>query len=271
MRRFAPIAFLLALATLVSAAPASAVEEFVAQCPYSHRAPNDPIVFPKMKGASHMHDFFGNRTVNHRSTARSLKRGRTNCRPRSDRSGYWVPTLYVAGKEVKPIRGTFYYQSSLDDTGAIRPYPFGLRVIAGDAKATRPPADKNAIWGCLGTGVGGLQEFPDCPADNTLEVLVDFPECWNGRDLDSKDHKRHMAYPTTGKCPSGHPVPVPKLQFKLTYATAGGGDAKLASGAAFTMHADFFNAWEPRALNQRIVSCLHPGETKCGVDGRPID
>ena len=33
---------------------------------------------------------------------------------------------------------------------------------------------------------------------------VTFPGCWNGRDLDSADHKRHLAYATSGRCPRSH-------------------------------------------------------------------
>ena len=45
-------------APLVQQQPASAepvrVAEFLADCPYSHRLPDDPIVFPGLPGASHM-------------------------------------------------------------------------------------------------------------------------------------------------------------------------------------------------------------------------
>ena len=40
------------------------VAEFLADCPFSHRLPDDPIVFPGLPGASHMHSFFGSRVTN---------------------------------------------------------------------------------------------------------------------------------------------------------------------------------------------------------------
>ena len=40
--------------------PIVRVSEFLADCPFSHRLPDDPIVSPNLPGASHMHDFFGN-------------------------------------------------------------------------------------------------------------------------------------------------------------------------------------------------------------------
>ena len=54
-----------------------------------------------------------------------------------------------------------------------------------------------------------------------LESYLDFPQCWNGRDLDSADHKSHMAYPVNAACPSTHPVPVPKLRQVLRYPVSG--------------------------------------------------
>src|SRR4051794_31315181 len=58
-RRIVPIAALV-LVALVSAlgapAPASADGIFLAQCTFSHRASDDPILFHGMPGKSHSHD-----------------------------------------------------------------------------------------------------------------------------------------------------------------------------------------------------------------------
>ena len=48
----------------------------------------------------------------------------------------------------------------------------------------------------------------------------------------------------TFSCPSGYPVPVPKLILKIRYE--GGRTASRSPQAGYTMHADFFNAWKPR-------------------------
>lgn len=42
-----------------AAADVVRVAEFLAECPYTHRAPDDPIVFPGLPGASHMHSYVG--------------------------------------------------------------------------------------------------------------------------------------------------------------------------------------------------------------------
>src|SRR5918998_2174205 len=90
---------LAAVGLLLAASPSAApvrVPEFIAGCPASHRAPDDPIIAPGEPGASHLHEFFGNRTADAFSTASSLRSGATNCQPRSDRSAYWVPVMFDA-------------------------------------------------------------------------------------------------------------------------------------------------------------------------------
>jgi len=56
--------------------------EFQVNCNVSHRANNDPIVFPNMPGASHNHSFVGNPTTNAATTLNSLNAagaGATTC------------------------------------------------------------------------------------------------------------------------------------------------------------------------------------------------
>ncbi|MEO3810211.1 DUF1996 domain-containing protein [Sphaerisporangium sp. B11E5] len=250
------------------------VAEFLADCPFSHRLPDDPIIFPGLAGASHMHSFFGNTTTNANSTVQSLLAGRSNCNPSTDLSSYWTPTLYNGTTPVEPSIVTFYYlgEGVRDDVRErIQPLPLGLRIIAGNAKATgvNDPTS-TARWSCLHAGqVPPSKDFVTCPAGTQMESYLDFPQCWNGRDLDSADHKSHMAFPVNGDCPSTHPVPVPKLRQVLRYPVNGNPAAfRLASGPGYTMHGDFFNAWPEAEMLRRVVDCIRP-KIKCGADGRP--
>lgn len=176
----------------------------------------------------------------------------------------------LEGAKIVAIAETdFYYLSHHADPRKVRPHPAGLRVIAGNAKASAPEADKVAHWSCKGAGSESYQRVPACPEGSRLELLVRFPDCWDGRRRDSRDHKRHMAYSTDGTCPRSHPVQVPELQFKILYATGGGDDVKAASGEGHTAHGDFFDGWDRRALRRRVADCLRP-RVKCGADGRPL-
>ncbi|GAA2638183.1 hypothetical protein GCM10010399_84370 [Dactylosporangium fulvum] len=248
------------------------VAEFLADCPFSHRLPDDPIVFPGLPGASHMHSFFGSRVTNAHTTVNDLAAGASNCNPAVDVSSYWVPTLYQDDNPVEPVITTFYYlgEGVRDDVRErTQPLPYGLRIVAGNAKATAPDATTISRWSCLHHNEAGAgKDFINCPAGSMLESYLDFPQCWNGRDLDSPDHKSHMAYPVNGDCPSTHPVPVPKLRQVLRYPVNGDpARIRLSSGRGFTMHGDFFNAWPQAEMERRVAYCIRL-KVKCGADGR---
>ncbi|MEU8386719.1 MULTISPECIES: DUF1996 domain-containing protein [Micromonospora] len=249
------------------------VAEFPADCTYSHRLPDDPIVFPGLPGASHMHSFFGSTVTNAKTTLPDLVNSPTTCNPRVDVSSYWVPTLYRDNVAVEPAIATFYYLGEgvrADVVANTQPFPLGLRLVAGNAKATGPN-DSIARWSCLHAGhVPPSKDFVNCPSGTMLESYLDFPQCWNGRDLDSPDHKSHLAYPVNQACPSTHPVHVPKLRQVLRYPVTGDPSRfRLASGPGYTMHGDFFNAWPVAELARRVQDCIRP-VIKCGHDGRPI-
>ncbi|MFJ1601426.1 DUF1996 domain-containing protein [Streptomyces sp. NPDC088261] len=249
------------------------VAEFLAECNFSHRLPDDPIVVPGIPGGSHMHSFFGSHATNAYTNLGDLKTSATTCDPQVDLSSYWVPTLFVNNQPVEPTGTTFYYlgEGVRDDVIArTQPIPEGLKIVAGNAKATGPNDNTRARWSCLHAGqVNPSTDFVNCPAGTMLESYLDFPQCWNGRDLDSADHKSHMSYPVDGTCPASHPVPVPKLRQVLRYPVNGNpAGFRLASGPGYTMHGDFFNAWPVAEMDRRVRDCIRP-IIKCGANGIP--
>src|ERR1700733_1615510 len=86
--------------TLVIYSPAAQAlpnPSFVVPCGPTNMAMDDPIVFPGQPGKSHMHTFYGPRTINASSTAASLlAEPPSSCGANftMDHSGYWMPTLY---------------------------------------------------------------------------------------------------------------------------------------------------------------------------------
>ncbi|WP_405096768.1 DUF1996 domain-containing protein [Micromonospora sp. NBC_01412] len=252
--------------------------EFRADCPSKGRANDDPIVRPGQPGASHMHEFFGNTTTNAFSTLTSLRAGATTCDPVADRSAYWVPTLYQNGTAVTPQSVRIYYQG-ITDRANVQPYPQGLRIVVGNPLAAGPDQNPAARWNCVGIPQAS-RDFPVCPAGSRLETYLDFPTCWDGRNLDSADHKSHMAFGlggVGGTCPTSHPVPVPRLEFLITYDVRGTGltlggtrdGANVTTAPGYTFHGDFFNAWDEQALADRVRQCVVDGYV-CGNDGKPI-
>ena len=236
---------------------------FVSSCAYSHSAPDDPIVRPGEPGAAHLHDFFGNTTTDAGSTAESLRGRSTTCRRGLDTAAYWTPALYDGGRLVRPRTVAAYYQTAGKEPATIQPFPAGLRMVAG-------PGPGTAQWACSRRGRDSTTSAtgpPDCREGDDLVVRVFFPDCWDGRNLDSADHHSHMAYNVGGTCPASHPVPVPRLRLGFHYrGTDGGGDVTLSSGGPDTAHADFFNAWDQAELERLVRDCLDAA-VHCGGRG----
>jgi uncharacterized protein DUF1996 len=262
-----------ALAGAVTVTARGASGFFVSTCTFSHRATDDPIVFPALPGVSHDHTFVGNVSTNAFSTLSSLKKANTSCVPRADTAAYWAPTLFADGRPVTPITATIYYRRLT--LAPVRPFPPGLRMVAGDSHAVAPQSMAVTYWDCslLKTQFYGPNDavrtalapaasssIPSCPPRAELQLHVNFPECWDGRHLDSPDHRGHMAYAVSGRCPASHPVGLPALELVYSYparATDGAGTVNLSSGGQTTGHADFINAWNQPALAQRVHRCLN--------------
>jgi Domain of unknown function (DUF1996) len=220
---------------------------FAVACGFSHRNQDDPIVYPRQRGRSHDHTYFGNTSTDAFSTPASLRAGgRTTCRLPADTAAYWAPTLFVGGRAVEPLGAVVYY---LNRTLArVKPFPAGLKVIAGNAAARSPQSRRVTHWSCGRRDASST--LPTCSERRGpgLQLTVNFPNCWDGRHLDSADHKSHMAYSSGGRCPSSHPAEVPAISLVVYYGVSGGPNAELASGGDFSGHADFVNAWDQRTL-----------------------
>ncbi|MFJ3493561.1 DUF1996 domain-containing protein [Streptomyces sp. NPDC086091] len=249
------------------------VPEFNATCTYSHSKPDDPIVFPGLAGASHMHSFFGNKGTDAFTTTQSLLGNTaTSCTPAKDLSAYWIPTLYDRGAAVEPEGMIVYYGSRLPDTTATVPFPQGFRMISGDARSqvATPAGSPNQFW-CAGAGgeIGRSADgnWPICAPTAKLTYQLVFPDCWDGKNLDSPDHKSHVAFTYDGKCSGAYPVAIPNVSFVFTYPTTGASGAlSLASGMASSIHGDFFNAWDNDALGHRVKDCIIQ-RAKCNSAG----
>ena len=219
-------------------------------CGFSHRNNDDPIVFPGHAGHSHNHTYVGNFSVDSSTTPSALLGGKTSCELDADSSAYWAPTLYARGRAVLPIAGFVYYVKRTSTT--VAPHPAGLKIIAGNSAARRAQRSEIAAWSC--GELGGRPRFPVIPAcarSELVQVQITFPNCWNGTSLDSPDHKRHMAYALSGRCPSSHPVAVPTIVLILLYPEVRG-RAQVASGR-FAIHADFMNGWDQPTLAQLVA------------------
>jgi len=257
---------------------------FTVDCKTTHFADDDPIVFPNQPGASHNHEFFGASNVNANSTIESIITAKNSCTVGADRSAYWTPAAYQDGKKISADSNKFYYKAGglNPATTKFQQMPFGLRMIAGNANAKSPketiaqagywyktPVYKNMPKvthpKLTNTSRGSNPTlFPVDAGNERLQVLIFFPQCWDGKNL-WLPNTTHMTYAVKGKCPDTHPVPLMQVQYNLGYNAAKGGNGfKLSSGGWYTLHADFVNGWHPITLKKLTEACTFGGRY-CGL------
>jgi hypothetical protein len=220
-----------------SGAPSGAVSslpKFRTKCQVSDYAVLDPIVYPGQFGVGHLHSFAGNAGVTPTSTSESLaSSGNSTCQGGIiNRTAYWVPAVFNrrTGKViVQREMNAYYTNASWASTAGMVTMPVGLKIIAGNKNATgtQPGVIE---WQCYGTPAFVAQTgyIPQCNAGGEIVLVVVFPQCWNGRDLDSPDHQSHMAYLEypNGTCPSTHPVKVPRVEELFHFPIEAGEDTR---------------------------------------------
>ena len=154
-------------------------------------------------------------------------------------------------------------------TSKVTPMPKFLRELTGDAKPTsRGPANARATWTCSGFTDRLSDKYPICPAGQKVLRVQDFPGCWDGKNIDSTNHRTQVAFAdkTTGACPAGF-VAIPQLRITLAYDIPTGvqerGQYALDSFPEenhnpFSDHNDFLNVNSDRQM-QKIAACINAG------------
>ncbi len=239
---------------------------FIVTCAYSHSSSDDPIGKPGQPGAAHHHDFFGNTSTNAFSTFDSMMAADTTCNRRGDTAGYWMPSVLEDGVPTTPGGATFYYRAPGPDPSAFQPFPEDFRMIAGDPEAVAAQPLRVVEWACRDEGAKKpwRADIPQCPAGQSLAFRANFPDCWNGTDLDSPDHRSHVAYSNgDGLCPAAFPVHLPEIAMTAIYPGLHGGSLTLSTHSPFAGHADFWNTWQPGPQASLVDSCLRAAR-ECG-------
>lgn len=252
---------------------------FQVTCTPGQRHRDNLFNWPPDQPQTHEHQFFGSRAVAAGVTEDQARAAKTTCNDRRDTAAYWVPTLYDAqGRLHTPARLRVYYAAHANDRSALRAFPPGLQMTAGDPFAAAPQPPGVVTWQCRNKRDQNAgrplqrEDPPTCRPDEYLSVAIRFPDCWNGRDLTSVDNRRHVAYADAeGRCPDGFPVKLPKMRYSITYDADGG-----FSGGAFTlggwpgqpetlsahgMHGHFWNTWDQARLERYVRECLKHGRS----------
>ena len=176
--------------------------------------------------------------------------------------------------------------------GICTPLPNGLRFIFGyDMKTMKGgPTDANSpdYWAfafqCIGRADGvelarhrtmaAVVAEGKCPLDTGyLRVAATIPQCWDGKNLDSPDHRSHMAFATDGglasvgrSCPTTHPYKIPEIAVSIFVkidANFLAGKWRLSSdemhpgiAAGTTLHMDYWEAWSPPVKAIWQANCI---------------
>jgi hypothetical protein len=147
--------------------------------------------------------------------------------------------------------------------------PVGLRVLYGDAKqSTNGPANARPSWTCTGFEDRLTDLYPICPAGSKVERIHAFPNCWDGKNTDSANHRTHIVFANQqGKCPQGFKN-VPQLQVTLVYDVPQDvqqkGQYKVDAFAQEkhnprSDHDDFANVMSKKIMG-RLVNCVNSGK-----------
>ncbi|MEU8664707.1 DUF1996 domain-containing protein, partial [Actinoplanes philippinensis] len=182
------------------------------------------------------------------------------------------PNLELPGNTggiVRPAQVLIEYRGNA--TAKVVPMPKFLRALTGDAKPTsRGPANARAVWSCSGFADRLSDKYPICPAGSRVQRVHDFPGCWDGRNIDSDNHRKHVAFAdkATGACPQGFQA-IPQLRITVSYDIPR--DVQVKGQYAldsfpeenhnpFSDHNDFVNVNSAQTM-QRIATCLNKGKT----------
>jgi len=240
----------------------------------------------------------------------------TSCQFTEDFSNYWTAVLYfraqngsykrvpqLGNNQFRTANGglTIYYMQDaiyepqqISNVTAFQP---GFRMFIGDVAArTLPEAARfrQLTYTCLDTFVTRSPEliaFPKRRCKEGIMTSLRFPTCWDGKNLDSPDHRSHMSYPETGTfessgpCPATHPVRTAQVMYEVVWDTKPFNDLEWPSDGSnpfvwsfgdatgYANHADYVFGWKGDAL-KKVLSYPCHFQTNCseyGVKMQSID
>ncbi|MFE2537954.1 DUF1996 domain-containing protein [Streptomyces sp. NPDC059371] len=274
--------------------------EFVSSCGVNANGlfnSDNVIVAPGVtNGAHHFHDYIGNQSNTAFASDDDLAKADTSCQDKGDKSSYYWPVVRLqngkqerdagapgggtegnAGQIVTPKQVTLTFVGN--PRSKVTAMPRLLRIITGDAKAfVNGPANANASWSCTGFEDRQLKDkYPLCPQGSDVVRTFKFQSCWDGANIDSANHRTHVAFADAqGNCPANFKA-IPQLVQRIVYAIDapslqdGGRTAPLFAVDSFpenlhkpvTDHGDFINVFDEGTMND-VVDCINSGK-KCGA------
>lgn len=218
----------------------------------------------------------------------------------ANRTPYWQPALLDGKGHVIQVDfiSVYYKRLPMSDPrvsdpanpqyqGKGVPLPNGIKFIFGafaddSSKAPDTFIEYLCTGGASGTTYEGSPANPitfaeaiSCAkahSDGTFEVRIDGPSCWDGVNLDSPDHRSHLAYMYDThlgyfKCDAAHPFVIPTYTYASSYSIlpSDDGDIHWASDEmdnskprGWSIHVDYGPAaWDPTVLKMWTDNCIN--------------
>ncbi|WP_413756863.1 DUF1996 domain-containing protein [Streptomyces sp. MMBL 11-3] len=257
----------------------------------NHNTDNVIVAPGVTNGAHHLHDYVGNQNNDAFASDEDLAASETTCQNQGDKSSYFWPVLRLqdgsqdfdqnndgGGKEGNVGKILQASQAQLkfvgNKKGNVVAMPTALRIITGDAKAfVNGLANANTNWSCTGFENRQLTDkYPICPRGSSVVRTTNFQSCWDGQNIDSANHRSHVAFvQADGTCANGFKA-IPQLQVRLVYKVAAptiqNGTVKNAFAVdsfpenlhkPITDHNDFINFFDANTMN-KMVNCINTGK-----------
>lgn len=249
----------------------------------------DPLVYPGSRDKSHLHQSWGNADFDATTTVDSLRQSAlTDCNDTEyslNRSLYWMPALINDQSEaIQPDLVVVYYKQWASTSGPCTAgsptfvghcvtIPNKIRFVFGWDMYNPTAKVKGAAWHCTGgtqssSHYSNLDEVfaSGCKEGDTLTAQTMGPNCWDGRYLDTPDHRSHTAYAfhdSKGRyqCPASHPYTIPQEENKVQWTVTADMIGRRADGSVYsriklasdhmlpgakpgeTLHADYMEGW----------------------------
>lgn len=211
----------------------------------------------------------------------------TTCDKYTDHSNYWCPQLYQMQNDmfslVKFTGANMYYENqtcswqpnsqhcNYNQPRDAQAFPPGFRMIAGDTTKRTYNATNLADQAILFTS-GAQENVNGIPTSlgSNFQIAVRFPSCWDGKNVDSANHKDHVSYPDPalggdtagGMCPESHPVALLNIGAEFGFDITGITDPNslvFANGdsTGYGFHGDFIQGWtNSTALQESFANCF---------------